>query len=115
MKKSDLKTGMLFEKDNGEIFQIFLNTPLGDIYINEKGNHGDLKYIDESMCWSSSYQTSHIKKVYSPLYNYALLSFDLNKFKLIWEKKSKETIKIGEAIYDKAEFEEAVKNLKQIK
>ena len=115
MKKSDLKTGMLIERNNGDLFQVFLDTPLGNIYINGEGIYGKLDYINENMCWRGLEKVKYVVKVYSPKYCHSFLSFDLDQFKLIWIKEPKETIQIGEITYDKAEFEEAVKNLKPIK
>ena len=111
MVKSDLKTGMLFECRNGEVFLL-----VGEFGIN-KDEFFDLESQNENLTYRDSsfdiVRVSEVLKVNRLLPKY--WNKDTITENLLWEEKPIETIKIGEITYDKSEFENAVKNLKPIK
>lgn len=118
MKKSDLKTGM-WVKTKHHLWMVVLieNEPF---LIYPEG----WMPIEDFPCVYKADADFDILEVYK--YNgdiaggmqYNIWKNKLHNsqmFTIIYPIKPKETIKIGEAIYDKEEFEEAVKNLKPIK
>lgn len=118
MTKSDLKTGMWVKtRDHLWMVVVIENEPF-------------LIYPDGWMPIKNFPQMCSYDKTFDALevYKYNLdvaggMQYNTWKdmietstyFTKIWSVPPKETIKIGETIYDKAEFEEAVKNLKPIK
>ena len=114
MTKSDLMTGMLVQTRDGDVGLVIKKL---DIIIFE---HDYMNISDYEEDLSIITSDAEILKISEQLYN-ADLTVDnwteetIDNY-LLWERKeeSKETIQIGEAVYDKAEFENAVKNLKQL-
>lgn len=111
MTRSDLKTGMLFQCRNSNIFLVINDYAIGTgKYFDLKTQNEDLTYLDPGF---DIMIVSHI------LTGAGLIPVNWKESliteNLLWERdKSKETIKIGEITYDKSEFEQAVKNLKPI-
>lgn len=92
MKKSDLKTGMIIEREDGSYFRVLLGTPLGDRYIKVGGTkHGSLDNYDNNLRWDLDNIPSKgdIVKVHSPRYSYSMLSSDIDDpdYNTIWERK----------------------------
>ena len=110
MVKSDLKTGMLFQCRNNDVYLVINGYAIG------KDSYFDLKSQNEDLTDSSP--NFDILMVSNILTSSDLIpenwTEDLIRENLAWEAKPKETIKIGEITYDKSEFEQAVKNLKPI-
>lgn len=118
MTKSELKTGMLVQTRDGDIGLVIKKLDViifKTTYMNISDCEEDLVFTNDND------DDADILKVSDQLFNGDLTvdSWDEGTINsnLLWERKeeSKETIKIGEVVYDKAEFEEAVKNLKPIK
>lgn len=118
MKKSDLKTGMWVKTKNYLWIVVVIENEPFLIYPD-----GWLP-VDNFPQLCSYDSTFNALEVYK--YNLDVaggMQYNIWKNKLegssyftkIWSAPPKETIKIGETVYDKAEFEEAVKNLKPIK
>ena len=115
MTKSDLKTGMLVQTRDGDIGLVIKKL---DVIIFKSG-YINISDYEEDLVLLSNHDVD-ILKVSDPLFDGDLTvdSWDEGTINsnLLWERKeeSKETIKIGEAVYDKVEFENAVKDLKQL-
>ena len=111
MVKSDLKTGMLFQCRNSDIYLVINDYAISIIkYFDLETQNEDLTDCNPNF---------DIMIVSNVLTGADLIPTNWNKQtiteNLLWERdKSKETIKIGEITYDKSEFEQAVKNLKPI-
>jgi hypothetical protein len=113
MTKNDLKTGMLVQTRDGDVGLVLreLNTIIfKEAYLSFSDFEEDLTFELRSC-------DANIIRVTNVLEEEAL-TVDMwkesnVKSNLLWEKEF-ETIKIGENTYNKAEFEEAVKNLKTI-
>ncbi len=114
MTKSDLKTGMLVQTRDGDVGLVIKKL---DIIIFE---HDYVNISDYEEDLSIITSDAEILKVSKQLYNADLTvdnwTGETVENNLLWERKEqpKETIKIGEAVYDKVEFENAVKDLKQL-
>ena len=111
MVKSDLKTGMLFQCRNSDIYLVINEYAVG------REEYFDLKTQNEDL--TDRNPDFDIMIISNVLTETGLIPTNWNKQtitkNLLWERdKSKETIKIGEIIYDKSEFEQAVRNLKPI-
>jgi len=111
MTKSDLKTGMLFQCRNNNIYLVINKCAVG------KNRYFDLKTQNEDL--TDDNPNFDIMIVSNILTGADLISERwteaLIRENLSWEREGlKETIKIGEITYDKSEFEQAVKNLKPI-
>jgi hypothetical protein len=111
MVKSDLKTGMLLQCRNSDIYLIIND------YAISTSKYFDLKTQSEDLTYCNP--DFDIMIVSNVLTETDLMPANWNKQtiteNLLWERdESKETIKIGGIIYDKLEFEQAVKNLKPI-
>ena len=87
MKKSDLKTGMLIEHVDGTIGKILINTIIDDKSFTEKGKHMDLHLIDDLN--NQGIIGNKIIRVYEPIENRNMLSFNLEYMKKIWELDKK--------------------------
>lgn len=115
MTKSDLKTGMLVQTRDGDIGLVIKKLDV-IIFKNTYMNISDYK---EDL-FVTSRDKADILKVSDQLFGDELVveywDEETINSNLLWERKeeSKETIKIGEAVYDKVEFENAVKDLKQL-
>ena len=115
MTKSDLKTGMLVQTRDGDIGLVIKKL---DVIIF-KTTYINISDYEEDLIVTNG-DDADILKVSNRLFDRDLIVEDWDEgtinSNLLWERKekSKETIKIGETVYDKAEFEEAVKNLKQL-
>ena len=111
MTKSDLKTGMLFQCRNSDIYLVINKYAVGRTeYFDLETQNEDL--TDDNLNFDIMI-VSHILTGASLIP--ANWTESLIRENLLWERnKSKETIKIGEITYDKSEFEQAVKNLKPI-
>ena len=115
MTKSELKTGMLVQTRDGDIGLVIKKL---DVIIF-KTTYINISDYEEDLIVTNG-DDADILKVSDQLFDENLIveSWDEGTINsnLLWERKEKpkETIKIGEAVYDKAEFEEAVKNLKQL-
>ena len=111
MTSSDLKTGMLFQCRNSNIYLVINKYAVG------RTKYFDLESQNEDL--TDDNPNFDIMIVSNILTGADLISKGwteaLIRENLPWERdKSKETIKIGEITYDKLEFEQAVKNLKPI-
>lgn len=118
MTKSDLKTGMLVQTRDGDIGLVIKKL---DIIIFRTTYMNISDYEEDLFADITNDADADILKVSDQLFDRDLIveywdEGTINS-NLLWERKeeSKETIKIGEAVYDKVEFENAVKNLKPIK
>ena len=115
MTKSDLKTGMLVQTRDGDIGLVIKKL---DVIIFKSDYMNISDYRDDLFAINGF--EGDILKVSEQLFNGDLRVEDWDEgtinSNLLWERKeeSKETIKIGEAVYDKVEFENAVKDLKQL-
>lgn len=119
MTKSDLKTGMLVQTRDGDIGLVIKKLDViifKTSYMNISNYEEDLVFT-----YNDNDDDADILKVSDQLFNGDLTveywdEGTINS-NLLWERKEelKETIKIGEAVYDKVEFENAVKDLKPIK
>lgn len=126
MKKSDLKTGM-WVKTVDRLWMIVIVedkpcmiTPTGWLPIDsfpktrKDSSHWDILAVYD---YSVEIEEHHYR---ASSLQYDVLKDEVEKknsayFIKIWDAyKDRETVKIGEIAYDKAEFEEAVKNLKPI-
>jgi hypothetical protein len=111
MTRSDLKTGMLFQCRNSDIYLVINDYAISTSkYFDLKTQSKDLTYCDPDF---------DIMIVSNVLTGADLMPINWNEQiiaeNLLWERdKSKETIEIGGITYDKSEFEQAVKNLKPI-
>ena len=116
MTKSDLKTGMLVQTRDGDIGLVIKKL---DVIIF-KSDYMNISDYEEDLL-ITPHSDADILKVSDQLFGDDLIVeyWDEGAINssLLWERKEepKETIKIGEAIYDKVEFENAVKDLKPIK
>ena len=112
MVKSDLKTGMLFECRNGDVY-----LTIGEVGINSTdwfelcNQKEDLTYRDHDF---DIVRVSEVLEGGKLIPKYWTKETITNN--LLWGRSDiKETIKIGNITYDKQEFENAVKDLKPIK
>ena len=124
MVKSDLKTGM-WVKTREDLWMIivenrepYMVTPDGWMPIEDfpRTYKGDCLW--DILAVYDYFPGDYDNKIGSLQYNVFKNRVEdptCPLFLKIWEAPRKETIKIGETTYDKAEFEEAVKNLKPIK
>lgn len=107
--KDDLKTGMLIQDNRGSVMCVINDC----LYGHDHQNH--LFHYNEKMV--SSYH--RIDKVSKVLRGHCLRPENWNEETLnehlLWERKPKETIKIGNYTYDKDEVEERLSDLKPIK
>jgi hypothetical protein len=120
MKKSDLKTGM-WVKTKDYLWMVvlienepFLIYPDGWMPVE---NFPQICGCDNTFDALEVYKYKFESEVAGAL-QYKVWKNKLETsghFTKIWSTPPKETIKIGEITYDKAKFEEAVKNLKPIK
>jgi hypothetical protein len=111
MTKSDLKTGMLFQCRNSDIYLVMND------YAISTSKYFRLKTQNEDL--TDANPNFDIMIVSNVLTGADLMPINWNEQiiaeNLLWERdKSKETIEIGGITYDKSEFEQAVKNLKPI-
>jgi hypothetical protein len=121
MKKSDLKTGMWVETKEGKRYIIVVESnepcmiyPSGHQPIAQFPKAvPDDSYFDIVKVWKYV-GNSHIGSSFQYDNWVNQIDFENSIFELIWENNLKETIKIGDNIYNKAEFEDAVKDLKPI-
>lgn len=119
MKKSDLKTGMWVKtKDCLWIVVVIKNEPF---LIYPEGwmpveNFPQICGYNKDYDALEVYKYNNLDVAGGMQYNIwkDMIETSIN-FTKIWSAPPKETIKIGEVVYDKTEFEEAVKNLKPIK
>ena len=123
MTKSDLKTGM-WVKTRNSLWMIVVidNEP----YMIKSKGWQDIQNFPCAVPGQKEWDILAVYDYYTPDYNNKAgsLQYDVFKdrvedpnnkyFKKIWEAP-RETIKIGNIIYDKQEFENAVKDLKPIK
>ena len=113
MTKSDLKTGMLIECRNGDVYLI-----VGEFVISNNNqwfelwsHEEDLTYIDHDFDIVRVSEVLEEKELAPKYWTKETITNNL-----LWERPTiKETIKIGNITYDKQEFENAVKDLKPIK
>lgn len=115
MTKSELKTGMLVQTRDSDVGLVIKKLDaiiFKSTYMSISDYEEDLSIINSS--------DADILKVSYQLFDSDLIvkywdEGTINN-NLLWERKEepKETIKIGKAVYDKTEFENAVKNLKQL-
>ena len=120
MTKSDLKTGMLVQTRDGDIGLVIKKLDViifKSTYMNIS-DYGEDLYEEDPLVFGVN--DADILKVSDQLFReYLTVEYwdegTINS-NLLWERKEefKETIKIGEAVYDKVEFENAVKDLKQL-
>ena len=118
MKKSDLKTGMWIKTRDYLWMVVVIDNEPFLIYPN---GWMPVDNFPQLCSYNSTFDALEVYK-----YNLDVaggMQYNIWKNRLedsyyftkIWSTPPKETIKIGEITYDKAEFEEAVKNLKPIK
>lgn len=93
MKKSELKTGMVVEYDDGRRRVVLLGTNDGDILVNiENGELYDLKKYEENL--RTHYKNININKVYQPRNTICYLkSRDDSYMTLLWEREE-ETVPV---------------------
>ena len=116
MKKSDLKSGMIVEKENGDRGIVLLNTSNGDIIGGAGGGN------DKTWCGLYNYRedltyggvdAATIMKVYDACSNMNFGSFNEYDLKLIWTRPVEPIELTMEQIADKFDIE--VSRLKIIK
>ena len=88
MKKSDLDTGMLFEKDD-RLFIVLRCEGGRDKYIQKPRENGTSihGYMDVL-------NMDRVKAVYKPRYSHKMLSFELQYYEKIWEPEDSIDISI---------------------
>ena len=85
MKKSDLKTGMIVELENGNKYTVLLGTREGDILQDTDGNTVLLLYWSEQLKYYDLYYNAlNIKKVFSAPDNI----FNYPNLLQLWPKKT---------------------------
>ena len=118
--KADLKTGMIIEFMNGEISQVLLNTPNGDIVTGD--NWFPLKsYTDEDLFELMDMDGVRVKFVYLPVHNkgFSLKEAKLNnlsqcEYEVVWKRKEKSAEQIEiESI--QAEMDKLSQRLSELK
>lgn len=96
MKKSDLKTGMVVETENGEKYLVMLEPDCeGRELINFSGGYMSLSSYNDELMLEKSYEEFDIMKVYSVggSIRWLLRDKELMNFKLIWQRKEIKEIK----------------------
>ncbi len=116
MKKSDLKSGMIIERKNGEKGIVLLNTSNGDIIGGAGGGNNKTwcgldNYNDDLLYMGLNHAT--IVKVYDACSNMNFGSFNEYDLKLIWTRPVEPIELTMEQIADKFNIE--VSRLKIIK
>jgi len=112
MKKSDLKTGMLIQIQNGRVYLV-----VDEFAISNSNTWFELNSNKEDLTYSNP--DFNINKVSRILINYKLMpkywtEETLNN-NLLWERSTIETIEIAGQKFNKEEVENALKDLKPIK
>jgi len=83
MNKSDLKTGMVIELNDGMKFLVLLNTPLGNIAVSKEAWMASLDGFNHKLI----YVRPHIVRVYKPTHGFQMAFDNWNDMELIWERE----------------------------
>ena len=96
MKKSDLKTGMVVELRNGTKSMVLLDTPCGDVFVND----GDWCNADSCnsglKCFPSRCRELDVIRVYSAESAYQMKFGRWGEMKMIWERKEPKKMTLAE-------------------
>lgn len=87
MKKSDLKTGMLVELNDGSILKVYKDTMQGDVILDVRNEGNKLKLYDEDNVYID-YNGFTISKIYKSKSIFIINSYDLDDYELIWDRNN---------------------------
>lgn len=87
MKRSDLRTGMLVELNNGSILKVYKDTMQGDVILDVRNEGNRLKLYDEDNVYID-YNGFTISKIYKPKNIFIINSYDLDDYELIWDRNN---------------------------
>ena len=89
MTKRKLRTGMIVQDHRGHIGMVFLNTSDGDNIVCEDSNNDNRTWFPlKDLSDKKLFKQGQIRKVYDKIVVHAncdRASFDLKKYKVIWE------------------------------